>query len=156
MNPSYFSWLRQYVGHQKVILTSAAACISDAQGRVLLQKRRDNQLWGFPGGLQEIGETLAQTVCRETREEIGLTVEAKRLIGLYTTPDLDRRHPNGDETQVVIAFFECEVTGGALQAQESEVLDIGWFDLDALPPMQACCAMKAADAKRFRGEAFFR
>ena len=153
--PSYVAWLRERVGHDKVILTSAAACIRDERGRVLLQKRRDNGLWGFPGGLQELGETIAETARRETYEEVGLKVEVKRLIGIYTTPDLDKRHANGDEAQVFIAFFECETTGGALQAQASEVLDIGWFDLNALPPMQACCALKAADARRFTGTAYF-
>lgn len=153
--PSYVAWLREHVGHQKVILTGAAACIRDAQGRVLLQKRRDNALWGFPGGLQELGETIAQTACRETREEVGLDVEARQLIGIYTTPALDKQYANGDQTQIFITFFECELLGGELRAQESEVLDIGWFALDDLPPMQACCALKAADARRFAGTAFF-
>ncbi|MBI5880401.1 MAG: NUDIX domain-containing protein [Chloroflexi bacterium] len=153
--PSYIAWLRERVGHDKVILTGAAACIRDMQGRVLLQKRRDNQLWGFPGGLQELGETIAQTACRETLEEVGLDVEVRQLIGIYTTPELDKRYDNGDQTQVFITFFECAVRGGELRAQESEVLDIGWFALDGLPPMQPCCALKAADARRFTGAAFF-
>ncbi len=156
MIPNYVAWLRQHVGHQKVILTGAAALIRDEQGRVLLQKRRDNSQWGFPGGLQELGETIAQTAQRETREEVGLEVEPKRLIGIYTSPSLDKQYANGDETQVFITFFECEVRGGELQMQESEVLEIGWFDLDHLPPMQPCCALKAQDAKAFKGEAFFR
>ena len=154
--PSYVHWLRRHVGHQKVILTGAAGLIRDAHGRVLLQKRRGNALWGFPGGLQELGETIAEAACREVREEVGLQVEAKRLIGIYTTPALDRQYPNGDVTQVFIAFFECEVTGGALELQDEEVLEAGWFDLDNLPQMQPCCALKAADAKTFTGEAYFR
>ncbi len=156
MLPSYVHWLRQHVGHHKVILTGGAGLIRDAQGRVLLQKRRDNALWGFPGGLQELGETIAEATCREVQEEVGLQVEARRLIGIYTTPALDRRYANGDETQIFVAFFECEVMGGSLRLQDEEVLEAGWFDLDHLPQMQPCCALKAADAKVFRGEAFFR
>jgi 8-oxo-dGTP pyrophosphatase MutT (NUDIX family) len=153
--PNYVAWIRSRIGHDKIIMTSAAGCIRDERGRVLLQKRRDNNLWGFPGGMLELGETAAQAACREVREEVGLEVEAQRLIGIYTTPDLDRVHANGDVTQVFIAFFECEVTGGILKPQDEEVLEIGWFDLDHLPPMQPCCMMKAADAKTFKGEAFF-
>ncbi len=156
MIPSYVSWLRQHIGHQKVILTGAAALIRDERGRVLLQKRSDNHLWGFPGGGQELGEHAHDTVRREVREEVGLEVEPKRLIGIYTSPSFDKLYPNGDQSQVFIAFFECEVRGGALQVQKSEVLEIGWFDLNDLPTMQPCCAMKAQDAKAFRGEAFFR
>jgi mutator protein MutT len=156
MLPSYIGWLRKYVGHQKVIITGAAGLIRDAQGRVLLQKRRDNGLWGFPGGMQELGETAMDAVRREVREEVGLVVEPKRLIGIYTSPDFDRVYPNGDQSQMSISFFECQVLGGDLKMQEEEVLEIGWFDLDHLPPMIACCAAKAKDAKVFTGEAFFR
>jgi NADH pyrophosphatase NudC (nudix superfamily) len=65
-------------------------------------------------------------------------------------------YPNGDESQVFIAFFECELLGGELKRQEDEVLELGWFHLDDLPPMMPCCAAKATDAKAFTGEAFFR
>src|SRR5947209_3647539 len=109
MMPSYVHWLRERVGHEKISLTGAAGLIRDGQGRVLLQKRRDNELWGFPGGLQELDVTAAEAACREVREEVGLEVQATRLIGIYTTPALDRTYANGDVTQVFIAFFECQV-----------------------------------------------
>jgi 8-oxo-dGTP pyrophosphatase MutT (NUDIX family) len=156
MMPSYVSWLRQHIGTQKAILTGCAACIRDEQGRVLLQKRSDTSLWGFPGGGQELGEHAHDTVKREVREEVGLEVEPKRLIGIYTSPAWDRVYPNGDESQVFIAFFECELIGSELKRQEDEVLELGWFHLDDLPAMMPCCAAKAADARAFRGEAFFR
>jgi 8-oxo-dGTP pyrophosphatase MutT (NUDIX family) len=144
------------VGHQKIISTGTAALIRDVQGRVLLQRRRDNRLWGFPGGGQELGESAADAVRREVREEVGLEIEPKRLIGIYTSPRFDRVYPNGDEIQMSVAFLECEVTGGALKMQEDEVLELGWFDLNDLPPMQNCCAAKAQDAKVFQGEAYIR
>lgn len=154
--PAHVQALRAAVGHAPLILTGAAACIRDDRGRVLLQKRRDNALWGFPGGMQEMGESIAATVVRETREEVGLEVEPAHLIGLYTTPEFGRTYENGDQAQNFIVFFECTLKGGELQAQESEVLEMGWFEPDRLPPLQACCATKARDARDFQGKAFVR
>ena len=156
MTLNYIQFMRQHLGTQKIIMTGCAALIRDAHGRVLLQKRSDTHLWGFPGGGQELGEHAHDTVKREVREEVGLEVEPQRLIGIYTSPQWDRVYPNGDQSQVFIAFFECVVLGGELRRQADEVLELGWFDFDSLPPLMPCCAAKAADARVFKGEAFFR
>jgi 8-oxo-dGTP pyrophosphatase MutT (NUDIX family) len=154
---NYYKWLRQYVGHAKIILPGAAGIVRDAQGRALLQRRRDNGLWGFPGGLMELDESASDTIRREFREEVGLQIEPRRLIGVYTSPEFDRCYPNGDESQLFASFFECEIIGGALKMQAEEVLELGWFDLnDDLPPMIPCCAAKARDARVFAGKAFWR
>ncbi|MDT8406321.1 MAG: Nudix family hydrolase [Methylococcales bacterium] len=56
----------------------AVGVVFDAHGRVLLAQRQHGQhlagLWEFPGGKQEPGETLAQTLSRELAEELGITV----------------------------------------------------------------------------------
>lgn len=58
----------------------AAAVIRDADGRVLLTRRLPHQhlagLWEFPGGKLEPGESLADGLRREIREELGVEVEA--------------------------------------------------------------------------------
>lgn len=153
---NHMTYLRQHIGHAKVILPGAAGMIRDENGCVLLQRRRDNGLWGFPGGLLELGESATSSVIREFREEVGLDVEPKRLVGVYTSPKFDRSYPNGDTSQLFASFYECQVVGGELRRQESEVLELGWFDLDHLPPMVACCEAKAHDARIFKGEAFWR
>ncbi len=95
-------------------------------------------------------------VCREVSEETGLNVTPRRLIGIYTSPLFDKVYPNGDQVQMSIAFFECAMVSGELRPQCDEVLELRWFDLDDLPPMQPCCAVKAQDARYFSGEAFIR
>lgn len=56
----------------------AVAVIRDDRDRILIARRPEKAmlggLWEFPGGKQEPGETLRQTVVRELREELGLEV----------------------------------------------------------------------------------
>lgn len=58
----------------------AVAVIRDDAGRVLVAQRLPHQhlagLWEFPGGKLEPGETLAEGMRREIREELGVDVEA--------------------------------------------------------------------------------
>jgi ADP-ribose pyrophosphatase len=47
------------------------------EGKILLERRKNDPgrgKWSIPGGLVELGESLEQTVVRETREETGLSV----------------------------------------------------------------------------------
>ncbi|WP_164270880.1 Nudix family hydrolase [Stenotrophomonas sp. B1-1] len=56
-----------------------AAVITDARGRVLLNRRTENRdmagLWEFPGGKREPGETSEQALVRELREELGIEAD---------------------------------------------------------------------------------
>ena len=62
----------------KLVLVAACALI-DADGRVLLARRPAGRamagLWEFPGGKVEAGERPEQTIQRELKEELGITVE---------------------------------------------------------------------------------
>jgi ADP-ribose pyrophosphatase YjhB (NUDIX family) len=96
-------------------LVGVGAVVVD-EGRVLLVRRGTEPLkghWSLPGGLLELGETLAEGVVREIGEETGLTVEPLEMIEL-----LDRIHRDGARVQYhyVIADYLCRVVGGALQA----------------------------------------
>lgn len=61
----------------------AAGIIRDAEGRILIAQRPAEGLlgglWEFPGGKQEAGETLPQTLVRELREELAIDVEVGEL-----------------------------------------------------------------------------
>jgi 8-oxo-dGTP diphosphatase len=64
------------------LLIVAAAALVDADGRVLVQQRRDgvhHGLWEFPGGKLEPGETPVAALVRELGEELGIDVEAACL-----------------------------------------------------------------------------
>lgn len=85
---NYINWIRSRVGHEKVILVFAGGCLFDEDGKVLLQKRGDSGKWGFPGGAIELGETPEETAVRELKEETGLDVEVKDILGIYTDSNI--------------------------------------------------------------------
>ena len=63
-------------------LVGIGAVVVDGR-RVLLVRRGGEPLrghWTLPGGVLEVGETLAQGVAREVKEETGLEVEIVELV----------------------------------------------------------------------------
>lgn len=97
------------------------------QDRVLLVRRANEPLmgqWTLPGGMLELGETLAQGVAREVREETGLEVEAVELVEV-----LDRIHREAGRVRFhyVIADYLCRVTGGELRAA-SDAGAVRWVE----------------------------
>lgn len=132
-NKDYIHWLRSKVGHEKVILVFAGGCIFNDRGEVLLQRRGDFDKWGFPGGAVELGETPEQAAIREVKEETGLEVEIRRLVGIYT--DCDMEYPNGDKAQSICIVYEFQVVGGELVCDGGETLELKWFSLDEEPEL---------------------
>ena len=100
---AYIRKIRQLVGHQPLIMTSASGALVNEQEAVLLQERADTGDWGFPGGYMEFGETFEQTVVREFKEDAGIAVEPQRLLKIL---DHDAyTYPNGDVVQPVNVFY---------------------------------------------------
>ena len=136
---------------------SVSAVIFDRRGRLLLQQRSDGGQWGLPGGSVEIGESLATAVVREVREETGLTVTPRRLIGVYSDPSFQViRYPNGTVWHYVTACFECAMRGGELTTCD-ETLALDWFAPSRLPPtLLPNHRIRIRDARTRRVAAFVR
>jgi ADP-ribose pyrophosphatase YjhB (NUDIX family) len=88
----------------------ADAAIFNENGEILLMERADGKGWCLPCGFVEPNETPAETVVREVREETGLEVGIRYLVGVFTRkPGLK----NGPHTTVAVVHL-CDVIGGKL------------------------------------------
>jgi len=126
----YLKELRQKVGHDLLLLPSAAVAIHDEQGRVLLCLHADKNIWVTPGGLIEPGEQPAIAAMRETLEETGLEIQITGILGVYGGPDLIIDYPNGDKAAYIGTIFRGRVTGGTLKPDNDEILDARYFTRD--------------------------
>jgi 8-oxo-dGTP diphosphatase len=115
-------------------LVGVGALIYD-RDRILLAQRGKPPLmgqWSLPGGLVETGETLADAVCREVREETGLDVEPLGVLKIFER--IIRDAAGAAEYHYVLIDYVCAVTGGALAAGD-DACQVAWFprrDLAAL------------------------
>ncbi|MBS7528846.1 NUDIX domain-containing protein [Fusibacter paucivorans] len=71
----------------KVFQLCGASIILYRNNEVLLQKRTDNQCWGYHGGAIEVGEIVEDAAKRELFEETGLTANRIELYGVFSGPD---------------------------------------------------------------------
>ncbi|MFV0458444.1 MAG: NUDIX hydrolase [Actinomycetales bacterium] len=109
------------------VVPSAVAFVLDAHGRVLLIRRTDNDAWALPGGGHEIGESIADTVVREVREETGYLVEVESLIGTYTDPGHVIGYDDGEVRQQFALAFRARLCGGTARTS-SESREVRWVD----------------------------
>jgi ADP-ribose pyrophosphatase YjhB (NUDIX family) len=117
------------------IRPGVSAVVFDSDGRVLLHRRTDNGLWSLPGGAVEYGEAVTEALVREVREETGLTVTVRRLVGVYSHPDLGQivTYPDGNVIHFVSLCFECVPAGAGELALSDESSAVAWFDPARLP-----------------------
>ncbi|PXY19880.1 NUDIX hydrolase [Prauserella sp. PE36] len=101
--------------------------VHDDAGRLLLIQRGHEPSagrWSLPGGRVEEGESDADALARELREETGLDVVAGQLVGSVT------------RGSYVIYDYACTVSGGELKAGD-DAADARWVDAAAFGALAA-------------------
>ncbi|MCB9457185.1 MAG: NUDIX domain-containing protein [Anaerolineaceae bacterium] len=97
--------------------------VLDDDGRILLSRRGDLNIWNLPGGRLDRGEPLAAAAVREVREETGVVAHLDQPVGLYYWAGWDRLN----------ILYSGWVLGGELQQATHETRENTFFDLRALP-----------------------
>ena len=129
----YIKWIRFKVGKDMIILNFSGAIIENDKQEILLQRRRDRNAWGFPGGAMELGESAVETAVREIKEETGLIISIGELVGIYTK--YFDEYPNGDKAQTIAFMYHGKVIGGQLAACNEESLELEFFHPDFMPDL---------------------
>jgi 8-oxo-dGTP diphosphatase len=99
-------------------------------GRMLLEERKNDPgrgKWSVPGGIVELGETLEETVIRETEEETGLVVDDPVLIDAVTQIALDE--DGKVKYHFVIIDYFVRFKSGKLKAA-SDAAALEWIALE--------------------------
>jgi 8-oxo-dGTP diphosphatase len=102
-------------------------------GRVLVVRRARAPMIGhfsLPGGVVELGETLAAAVARELEEEVGVEAE---IIGFNRHVEAIGREGERVRTHFVIASFVARWRNGEARLSD-EVDAVDWIDAEAGPP----------------------
>jgi len=110
-------------------LTVAAALIVRDSKLLVCQRRRDDSHaleWEFPGGKVEPGESPAQALARELREELGIDATIGKEL-------FRASHCYGEsQADLVLIFFQANIDDSA-QLQNLVFEGFEWADIPALP-----------------------
>ena len=129
----YIMDLRKIVGHRPLLQVGASVIVEDEDNRILLQLRRDNHCWGYPGGSVELDEEVENAARRELFEETGLIAHDLELFGVFSGKDLHYIYPNGDEVSNIDIVFLCKHYSGTLTPQKDEVDELQFFSIETIP-----------------------
>jgi len=129
----------------------AVGAVFNDEGRVLLVEHvfRTDFAWGLPGGWINAKESPAETVRRETAEELQIIVDVRRVVLTDRIwPEKTSNHP----AHLGVGFY-CRLVSGSC-VPSNEVLSVEWADPDApgheLAPFQA--AVMALGKRAFEEE----
>lgn len=117
---------KQQIGYPTPRVDVRAAVFRD--GKLLLVRERDDGGWTMPGGWADVGDIPSEAAERETLEEAGFRVKARKLVGIY---DANRTGP----LEVFHAFkiiFLCDILDGAA-SPSYETSEVSFFGPDEIP-----------------------
>ena len=109
-------------------------CMIRDGGRVVVIDRKKKDWPGvtFPGGHVEAGESFADAVIREVREETGLEIRSPQLCGIKDWTENGCRY-------VVLLYQTTRFSGELASSEEGEVR---WEDLERLPSLKLSLDMQ--------------
>jgi len=123
-----------YRGHPNPPKTTQGAhlganAIITCNGKLLLEKRSDSDMWGLVGGGVKKMETELQAIVREVGEELGLRIPAERFkkLAVYGEPGRIAAYRDGSIWRMVIVVFALELEKEPKLQISAESKDLKFF-----------------------------
>jgi ADP-ribose pyrophosphatase YjhB (NUDIX family) len=108
----------------------ARALVLDQHDKIVLVRHVGGRRWALPGGGVRKGESFAEALARELREELDLGAFAiERVLGAYHSP----REGKDDHVVVFVVRAEAGAAAAVRAADTLEIAAAEWFALDRLP-----------------------
>jgi mutator protein MutT len=128
----YIEEIRELVGNTPLILPSSGVIVHN-ENKVLLAYRKDTHDWGLPGGYMERGESAEETLKRELKEEMGISITSPSLYRIFSGQDFYHEYPNGDQVFSVIMMYKASDYIGEIVVDNKEIKETKYFEIDQLP-----------------------
>lgn len=149
--PDFVLALRERVGTMSLWLPGVTAVIRRGD-EVLLVRRADNGEWTPVTGIIDPEEEPAVCARREALEETGVEIRVDRLASTSVLAGVV--YDNGDRASYLDLTFACTWVSGEAHVADDESVDVRWWPVAALPPMNAHMAARVeaglADEERAR------
>ena len=115
-----------------------ANAIITCKGKLLLEKRRDSDIWGLVGGGCKKTETGREAIVRETREELGLRIPADRFtkLAVYDNPGRIAAYRDGSIWRMVIVVYGLEFDEEPKMRISSESKDLRFFSREEIADIE--------------------
>lgn len=115
-----------------------ANAIITCNGKILLEKRKDSDLWGLIGGGVKNYETEEQAIVREVYEELGIRVDKNRFkrLGVYGEPGRIAAYRDGSVWRMVIVVFGLELQEEPQMVISKESSDLRFFSKEELKEIE--------------------
>ena len=128
-----------YRGHPNPPKTTMPArlganAIITCNGKILLEKRRDCDIWGLVGGGVKKQETPLQAITREIYEELGLRISSDKLtkFSVYGEPGRIAAYQDGSIWRMVIVVFGLDLPEEPQLKISEESRDLRFFSKEEL------------------------
>lgn len=115
-----------------------ANAIITCSGKLLLEKRRDCDIWGLVGGGVKKTESPLQAIAREIHEELGLRVplEKFRKLGVYGEPGRIAAYQDGSIWRMVVVVYALELEEEPEMVISAESRDLRFFSKEELKDIE--------------------
>lgn len=132
-----------YRGHPNPPKTTQGAhlganAIITCKGKILLEKRRDCDLWGLVGGGVKRQESPLDAITREIYEELGLRVPKDKFhkLGVYGEPGRIAAYQDGSIWRMVVVVFALELEKEPDIVLSAESRDMRFFSKEELKDIE--------------------